>query len=301
MYFRRTLTLPATLLTRFRPRLMARGLNASGVIRTPPKAAIAIPTRVSQKATTVQLSQLSNHPWVIPSSVDSGAPTRRRPPSPSDFVTRDFGDHGPGQATRVSALVHAAELLLASRFDAPVADAGLESNERRPLPEPWLLACRGGEAPPAVAPCMHLDAEDERCAQRSALLRSRVDPTFSVVQRVVDASAEALASALAWIRVPGRRGHRRSLVVQTRRATGGEPALAFAAERKRRTVSGWRSLSGPGKRVGVGQRGEYPVRRGAEDSDCGVSPTHRGRAGSARRSRASRTFWSRSGRAERAW
>jgi hypothetical protein len=51
--------------------------------------------------------------------------------------------------------------------------------------------------------------------------------------------------------------------------------------------------------VGVGQRGEAPVRRGADDSDGGVSPTHRGRARSARRSRASRTSWSRSGPARR--
>ena len=40
-------------------------------------------------------------------------------------------------------------------------------------------------------------------------------------------------------------------------------------------------------------------RRVRDDSDCGISPTHRGRARSARRSRASRTSWSRSGPAGR--
>jgi hypothetical protein len=73
------------------------------------------------------------------------------------------------------------------------------------------------------------------------------------------------------------------------------------SERKRRPCPVWGSLSGPSKRVGVGQRSEHPVRRGADDSDGGVSPTHRGRARSARRSRASRTSWSRRSRAERAW
>ena len=53
------------------------------------------------------------------------------------------------------------------------------------------------------------------------------------------------------------------------------------------------------RRDDLGQRGEYPVRRGADDSDGGVSPAHRGSARSARRSRASRTSWSRPGRAER--
>jgi uncharacterized protein YjbJ (UPF0337 family) len=51
--------------------------------------------------------------------------------------------------------------------------------------------------------------------------------------------------------------------------------------------------------VSVGQHGEYPVRRGADHSGGGVSPTHRGRARSARRLRASRTSWSRSGPAVR--
>jgi hypothetical protein len=41
-----------------------------------------------------------------------------------------------------------------------------------------------------------------------------------------------------------------------------------------------------GRRAEVGQRRAYPVRRGADYSDGGVSPTHRGRARSARRSRA---------------
>jgi transposase len=44
---------------------------------------------------------------------------------------------------------------------------------------------------------------------------------------------------------------------------------------------------------------QHPVRRGADDSDGGVSPTHRGRVRSARRSLVSRTFWSRSGPAGR--
>jgi hypothetical protein len=43
-----------------------------------------------------------------------------------------------------------------------------------------------------------------------------------------------------------------------------------------------------GKRVGAGQRSERPVRRGADNSDGGVRSTHRGRAGSAHRSPASR-------------
>ncbi len=40
---------------------------------------------------------------------------------------------------------------------------------------------------------------------------------------------------------------------------------------------------------------DRPVRRGADDSAGGVSPTHRGRARSARRSPVSRPSWSRSG------
>ena len=52
-----------------------------------------------------------------------------------------------------------------------------------------------------------------------------------------------------------------------------------------------------GKRVGVGAA--KGVRRRADDLDGGVSPTHRGRAGSARRSRASRTSWSRPAQAKR--
>ena len=92
----------------------------------------------------------------------------------------------------------------------------------------------------------------------------------------------------------------RMQLVQTRRATGGEPGariVYLSGSGDRYPV--WGSLSGPGKRVGVGQRSEHPVRRGADDSDGGVSPTHRGRARSARRSRASRTSWSRSVRAGR--
>jgi hypothetical protein len=90
------------------------------------------------------------------------------------------------------------------------------------------------------------------------------------------------------------------LVVQTRRATGGEPGariVYLSGSGDRCPV--WGPLSGPGKRVRFGQRGEHPVRRGADDSDGGVSPTDRGRARSARRSRASRTSWSRSGPAGR--
>jgi hypothetical protein len=89
-------------------------------------------------------------------------------------------------------------------------------------------------------------------------------------------------------------------VVQTSRATGGEPGariVYLSGSGDRCPV--WAPLSGPGRRVGICQRGHYPVRRGADDSDGGVSPTHRGRAGSARRSRASRTSWSRSGPAGR--
>jgi hypothetical protein len=99
--------------------------------------------------------------------------------------------------------------------------------------------------------------------------------------------------------VARRTSPRLLLVVQTRRATGGELGARIVY------LSGsgdwcpvWASLSGPGKRVGVGQRGEHPVRRGA-DADGGVSPTHRGRARSARRSPVSRTSWSRPGRAGR--
>jgi hypothetical protein len=101
----------------------------------------------------------------------------------------------------------------------------------------------------------------------------------------------------------------RSRVVLPRETVGNRPNQArdgrragrslCASERKRRPVS---RLALP-KRTRQARRGrqpgEHPVRRGADDSDGGVSPTHRGRARSARRSRASRTSWSRSGPAGR--
>jgi hypothetical protein len=83
----------------------------------------------------------------------------------------------------------------------------------------------------------------------------------------------------------------------------GEPRR-HAGARRRGPEAARRHVTRPGTRARRAwrcrdQRGEYPVRRGAEDSDGGVSPTHRGRARSARRSRASRTSWSRSGPAGR--
>jgi hypothetical protein len=84
--------------------------------------------------------------------------------------------------------------------------------------------------------------------------------------------------------------------VQTRRATGRRAGRSHcASERKPRPVPRLGSLT----RARQARRGRsarrYPVRRGADDSGGGVSPTHRGRARSARRSRASRTSGSRSG------
>ena len=65
------------------------------------------------------------------------------------------------------------------------------------------------------------------------------------------------------------------MAVQTRRATGGEPGARIVY------LSGggdrcpvWRSLSGPGKRVGVVSRANTRW-RGADDSDGGVSLTRR--------------------------
>jgi predicted ester cyclase len=90
------------------------------------------------------------------------------------------------------------------------------------------------------------------------------------------------------------------LVVQTRRATGGEPGariVYLSGSRDRCPVWGFPKRARQARRSLSARR--LPGPASADDSDGGVSPTDRGRARSARRSRASRRSWSRSGRAGR--